>query len=104
MEKTEKLELSGKSVKSGKITTKTVAEKTPAAKTSTTKAVAAKTPRAKTLKTEKSSEPVVQIPSVSREESVATAAYFLAEKRGFVSGFELQDWFEAEYSVKGEGV
>jgi hypothetical protein len=30
---------------------------------------------------------------------VARAAYFLAEKRGFAPGGELQDWVEAETEV-----
>ena len=41
-------------------------------------------------------------PSISPEERqrlVARAAYFRAEKRGFVPGFELQDWVEAEAEV-----
>lgn len=31
-----------------------------------------------------------------RMERVATAAYFLAEARGFEPGHELEDWFTAE--------
>jgi Protein of unknown function (DUF2934) len=34
-----------------------------------------------------------------RERLVAQAAYFRAEKRGFVPGCELQDWIEAEAEV-----
>ena len=30
---------------------------------------------------------------------IKTAAYFLAEKRGFVSGHELEDWLKAEMEV-----
>lgn len=29
-------------------------------------------------------------------EHVATAAYYLAEARGFIPGFELDDWLSAE--------
>lgn len=32
----------------------------------------------------------------SRQQMIARAAYFRAEKRGFAPGGELQDWFEAE--------
>ena len=31
-----------------------------------------------------------------RQRSVANAAYYLAEKRGFEPGRELEDWFAAE--------
>lgn len=34
-----------------------------------------------------------------RREMIATAAYFLAEKRGFEPGYELEDWFAAELEV-----
>lgn len=30
---------------------------------------------------------------------IKVAAYFLAEKRGFVSGHELEDWLKAEMEV-----
>jgi hypothetical protein len=42
------------------------------------------------------------VPAVSaqeREMLIARAAYFRAEKRGFVPGGELQDWVEAEAEV-----
>ncbi len=41
-------------------------------------------------------------PSISAEERqnlIARAAYFRAEKRGFSPGCELQDWVEAEMEV-----
>jgi hypothetical protein len=31
---------------------------------------------------------------------IATAAYFLAEERGFAPGHELEDWLEAERRIK----
>ena len=34
-----------------------------------------------------------------RQRLIAQAAYFRAEKRGFASGCELQDWVEAEQEV-----
>lgn len=34
-----------------------------------------------------------------RYRMIAEAAYFRAERRGFVSGSELQDWLEAEIEV-----
>jgi hypothetical protein len=38
-------------------------------------------------------------PSSSREALIATAAYYRAEKRGFLPGHELQDWLAAEREV-----
>lgn len=37
--------------------------------------------------------------AVERREMIATAAYFLAEKRGFEPGHELDDWLTAEIEV-----
>ena len=34
-----------------------------------------------------------------RNHMVATAAYFLAEKRGFVTGYEMEDWASAEKNI-----
>jgi hypothetical protein len=34
--------------------------------------------------------------SLSRESRIAVAAYYLAEKRGFAPGGELEDWLDAE--------
>ena len=34
-----------------------------------------------------------------RKESIAIAAYYKAEKRGFKSGGETQDWLEAEAAI-----
>ena len=45
--------------------------------------------------------------SVPREQQVATAAYYRADKRGFTPGNEIADWLEAErefpISPKEEG-
>jgi hypothetical protein len=43
-------------------------------------------------------------PSLSNEvrsQWVATAAYFKAERRGFIPGYEAQDWREAELEIEG---
>lgn len=37
--------------------------------------------------------------TLSRQELIAIDAYFHAEKRGFVPGFELDDWLAAEHAV-----
>jgi Protein of unknown function (DUF2934) len=39
------------------------------------------------------------LPGDESEERVRVAAYFLAERRGFVPGCELEDWLAAEAEV-----
>jgi len=39
-------------------------------------------------------------PDDDHEERVRVAAYFRAERRGFVRGYELEDWFAAEAEVR----
>jgi len=36
-----------------------------------------------------------------RQKMIATAAYYLAERRGFNSGDEIKDWLEAEAEIDG---
>lgn len=40
-----------------------------------------------------------QMPTSPSMDMVAEAAYYKAEKRGFVPGYEMQDWLEAEQEV-----
>ena len=40
--------------------------------------------------------------AAERKERVATAAYFLAERRGFAPGHEAEDWAAAEIEVSAE--
>lgn len=42
------------------------------------------------------------LPAKSRQEMIAEAAYHLAEKRGFMPGYEQQDWFEAELVIRAQ--
>jgi hypothetical protein len=42
-------------------------------------------------------------PSSSREALIATAAYYRAERRGFVPGYEQEDWLAAEREIDGVG-
>jgi Protein of unknown function (DUF2934) len=42
-------------------------------------------------------------PSSSREALIATAAYYRAQRRGFLPGYELEDWLAAEREVDGVG-
>lgn len=65
-------------------------KKTKAAKPAATKSVAVKTRAVK---------PAVPAPSVDREEWIRVAAYYRAERRGFVPGHELDDWVEAEAAL-----
>lgn len=67
-----------------KITSKkNVAQKTAAKKTMTLKAGVAK------------KKPVPVCTSAERYQMIATAAYFIAESRGFKGGSPEQDWFDA---------
>jgi hypothetical protein len=47
--------------------------------------------------------PVNFDPSSSREALIATAAYYRAESRGFVPGFETEDWLAAEREIDAMG-
>jgi hypothetical protein len=33
---------------------------------------------------------------------IATAAYFLAERRGFAGGYQMQDWIAAEAEIDAQ--
>lgn len=41
-----------------------------------------------------------EVPAKSRQEMIAEMAYYIAEKRGFSPGYELQDWFQAERIIQ----
>ena len=38
-------------------------------------------------------------PSMDKHQMISEAAYYIAEKRGFVNGCEEDDWFEAETQI-----
>ena len=42
---------------------------------------------------------VTQIDPELRHEMIATAAYLIAEQRGFVPGHEMEDWYRAEAAI-----
>ena len=44
----------------------------------------------------------VSVPQATRYEMIATAAYYLAEQRGFSPGNELTDWLSAEAAVEAQ--
>lgn len=51
-------------------------------------------------KPKRASKPKMQLkPAVDRHEKVSVAAYYLAEKRHFEPGGELDDWFAAENMI-----
>jgi len=56
-------------------------------------------PSAPRLRKTSSAQLAVQRTEAWRQERVATAAYYLAEKRGFAPGHETEDWLLAEAQV-----
>lgn len=47
-------------------------------------------------------EGIAEVDPELRHEMIATAAYFIAEQRGFVPGHEAQDWYAAEAAIDKE--
>jgi Protein of unknown function (DUF2934) len=45
---------------------------------------------------------VSQVDPELRHEMVATAAYYIAEQRGFAPGHELEDWYRAQAAIDKE--
>ncbi|MFA7240052.1 MAG: DUF2934 domain-containing protein [Sulfuricellaceae bacterium] len=43
---------------------------------------------------------IVQDTAAQREQMIATAAYFHAEKRGFAPSDDLADWFKSEIEIE----
>ena len=74
---------------------KSAPEKVSAAAAVEKKAAAPKTSKARKA----TGKPTVVAPE-QRRQLVQVAAYFIAERRGFESGREIEDWFEAEAEVE----
>ena len=70
----------------------------PKAKKAPVKKVAADKP-AKTTAAKKKSDSPVTIAAEHRYHMIATAAYYLAQGRGFAGGYEMQDWISAEAQI-----
>jgi hypothetical protein len=70
---------------------KVAAAKAAPAEPKATKAPAAKKPAAK--------KTTLEVSPQQRYHMISTAAYFLAERRGFVGGYEMQDWISAEFEI-----
>ena len=47
-------------------------------------------------------EGVAHVDAELRHEMIATAAYFIAEQRGFVPGHQQEDWHRAETAIDKE--
>jgi hypothetical protein len=47
-------------------------------------------------------EGVSEVDPELRYEMVATAAYYIAEQRGFAPGHELEDWYRAQATIDKE--
>ena len=79
------------------------AEATPAKKPRATKAKVAESgeakPAAKPRKSAAKKTEVQQVTPAQRHEMVSMAAYFIAERRGFMTGYEHEDWVAAEREI-----
>ena len=51
--------------------------------------------------TEKTTSRIIENKDDGHQCEIALAAYFKAERRGFTSGHELDDWLEAEHDIIG---
>lgn len=86
-----------KKVAAPKASTEKAVAKSPAPKVATKKvasAVAAKPAKAPAKKTG------ISVSPEQRYHMIATASYFLAERRGFATGHEMDDWATAEAQVE----
>lgn len=109
VKKTSNKDVAGK-IKTATKTTATTASAKPVAKTSavkkavsatvsTTEKKPAKAPAAKRTAAKKTAPP---ISPEHRYHMIATAAYYLAERRGFAGGYEMQDWISAEAEIDAQ--
>ena len=57
------------------------------------------TPKKKPVLSVKSKKNTQHKPDQDYQEMIAEAAYYKAEQRGFVPGFEEQDWLDAENDI-----
>jgi hypothetical protein len=53
----------------------------------------------KTTRTRVKKQPATMQNQAQREQMIAEAAYYMAQKRGFVPGCEMQDWLNAEQAI-----
>lgn len=72
-------------------------KKPPAPNVAAVETKATKTPAVK-----KAAAQQAPISPEHRYHMICTAAYFLAERRGFAVGYEIQDWISAETEIDGQ--
>jgi 3-oxoacyl-ACP reductase-like protein len=73
---------------------------TPAAAKAPARPAAARTPAKSRHTADAVARPAaIPLDASERQRLVAMAAYFRAEKRGFIAGGEIDDWLEAEKDV-----
>ena len=90
-----------------KTVAKPVVAKVAVKKVATAKAAPAEVKPAKKAAVEvvKETAPTKKVVAVSPEHRyhmIATAAYFLAQGRGFAGGYEMQDWITAEHQIDAQ--
>lgn len=80
---------------------KAATTKVPAAKPAVKKATPAKAAATETKpkKTPAKKAAAVSVSPEHRYHMIATAAYYLAERRGFSGSYEMQDWITAEAEI-----
>lgn len=97
--KVEKNETAAKTV-AKKVVAKKVVAKKAVTKKAVKKQAVKKTVHKKTVAKSRAAQNVLKkIDSRERYEMIAKMAYFRAERRGFESGWETEDWFESERMV-----
>lgn len=64
--------------------------------TTSSESIASKVVEKKNLKNTPSTHAQCVLSEADRQQMIAIAAYYRAEKRGFSNGDEMQDWLEAE--------
>jgi hypothetical protein len=79
--------------------TTTTKKKASKKKAAGTKKAAKKKAIKKSIKPKKLDTSLIEITLEERWKMIAVAAYHKAEKRGFASGNELQDWTESEKEI-----
>jgi hypothetical protein len=79
---------------STKTAVKPAVKKTTTVKAATTEAKPKKAPAKKAV--------AIAVSPEHRYHMIATAAYYLAERRGFAGGYEMQDWITAEAEIDAQ--
>ena len=72
----------------------------PARKTTQKASKQSRSPSTKSVKPDIAD--LTQISPMHRQQMIQEAAYYLAERRGFISGHEMEDWLTAESTIDAE--